>query len=162
MHGLNFGLLVRPAGARKAPRVLELFLFSPRPADLRKVLPAFPRLATSTQIKNVPVLASKKEHTRLSKSALATATRLPSLATSALPFADKLGTHTPPAVPASRPVLTQTHSSSVTLHNPQPLPLYQSELESPRLPPASAARLLTSMDAQYTKIKGRGLNLIYE
>ena len=76
MHGLNFGLLVRPAGARKAPRVLELFLFSPRPADLRKVLPAFPRLATSTQIKNVPVLASKKEHTRLSKSALATATRL--------------------------------------------------------------------------------------
>jgi len=60
MHGLNFGLLVRPAGARKAPRVLELFLFSPRPADLRKVLPAFPRLATSTQIKQCSSISKQK------------------------------------------------------------------------------------------------------
>ena len=77
------------------------------------------------------VLASKKEHTRLSKSAPATATRL------------TMPRHKCP------PNRAQAHTLRLfsPKHSITPLPPCQSELDSPRLPPASAARLLWTSSA---------------
>ena len=88
-------------------------------------------LGSPHQKKIVPVLASKREHTRLSKSALATATRL-----------------TMPCHKCS-PNRVQAHTLRLfsPKHSVTPLPPCQSELDSPRLPPASAARLLWTSSA---------------
>ena len=81
--------------------------------------------------KIVPVLASKKEHTRLSKSAPATATRL--------------------TLPRHKCSPNRVQAHTLRLFSPKhsitPLPPCQSELDSPRLPPASAARLLWTSSA---------------
>ena len=73
----------------------------------------------------------KGAHTRLSKSALATATRL-----------------TMPCHKCS-PNRVQAHTLRLfsPKHSITPLPPCQSELDSPRLPPASAARLLWTSSA---------------
>ena len=88
-------------------------------------------VAQKREKKIVPVLASKREHTRLSKSALATATRL-----------------TMPCHKCS-PNRVQAHTLRLfsPKHSVTPLPPCQSELDSPRLPPASAARLLWTSSA---------------
>ena len=86
---------------------------------------------TDMNEKIVPVLASKKEHTRLSKSAPATATRL--------------------TVPRHKCSPNRVQAHTLRLFSPKhsvtPLPPCQSELDSPRLPPASAARLLWTSSA---------------
>ena len=99
------------------------------PATLRASVNSQRRSAPNK--KNVPVLASKREHTRLSKSALATATRL-----------------TMPRHKCS-PNRVQAHTLRLfsPKHSITPLPPCQSELDSPRLPPASAARLLWTSSA---------------